>query len=148
MVCADGSVVTLGGDSLDQVGPDLRALVVGSEGTVGIVTEVTVRLLRKPEAIRTLVADFPDAEQAGNAVSDIVSAGIIPAAVEMLDALAIEGVRRRPAPATRSTHLPRWWLSSTASGWRWRRSSNGCSGSVGTTRPRTSGSPRTRPNAR
>ncbi len=94
MVCADGSVVTLGGDSLDQVGPDLRALVVGSEGTVGIVTEITVRLLRKPEAIRTLVADFPDAEQAGNAVSDIVSAGIIPAAVEMLDALAIEACEK------------------------------------------------------
>jgi glycolate oxidase len=94
MVCADGSVVTLGGDSLDQVGPDLRALVVGSEGTVGIVTEITVRLLRKPEAIRTLVADFPDAEQAGNTVSDIVSAGIIPAAVEMLDALAIEACEK------------------------------------------------------
>ena len=94
MVCADGSVVTLGGDSLDQVGPDLRAVVVGSEGTLGIVTEITVRLLRKPEAIRTLVADFPDAEQAGNAVSDIVSAGIIPAAVEMLDALAIEACEK------------------------------------------------------
>jgi glycolate oxidase len=76
------------------VGPDLRALVVGSEGTLGIVTEVTVRLLRKPEAVRTLVADFPDAEHAGNAVSDIVSAGIIPAAVEMLDALAIEACER------------------------------------------------------
>ena len=94
MVCADGSVVTLGGDSLDQVGPDLRAVVVGSEGTVGIVTEVTVRLLRKPEEIRTLVADFPDAGQAGNAVSDIVSAGIIPAAVEMLDSLAIEACEK------------------------------------------------------
>jgi glycolate oxidase len=94
MVCADGSVVTVGGDSLDQVGPDLRAVIVGSEGTVGIVTEITVRLLRKPEAVRTLVADFPDAEQAGNAVSDIVSAGIIPAAVEMLDALAIEACEK------------------------------------------------------
>jgi glycolate oxidase len=51
---------------------------------------VTVRLLRKPEAVRTLVADFLDAEHAGNAVSDIIAAGIIPAAVEMLDALAIE----------------------------------------------------------
>jgi glycolate oxidase len=89
-VCADGSVVALGGDSLDQPGPDLRAVVLGSEGTLGIVTEITVRLLRKPEAVRTLVADFPDAEQAGNTVSGIVSAGIIPAAVEMLDALAIE----------------------------------------------------------
>jgi glycolate oxidase len=87
-------VVTLGGDSLDSVGPDLRALVVGSEGTLGIVTEVTVRLLRKPEAVRTLVADFPSAGQAGDAVSDIIAAGIIPAAVEMLDALAIEACEK------------------------------------------------------
>jgi glycolate oxidase len=93
-VCADGSVVTLGGDSLDAVGPDLGAVVIGSEGTLGIVTEITVRLLRKPEAVRTLVADFPSAEQAGNAVSDIVAAGIIPAAVEMLDTLAIEACEK------------------------------------------------------
>ena len=93
-VCPDGSVVTLGGDSLDSFGPDLRALVVGSEGTLGIMTEVTVRLLRKPEAVRTLVADFPSAEDAGNTVSDIIAAGIIPAAVEMLDALAIEACEK------------------------------------------------------
>jgi glycolate oxidase len=93
-VCADGTVVTLGGDSLDTAGPDLRALVVGSEGTLGIVTEVTVRVLRRPEAVRTLVGDFPDVEQAGNAVSDIVSAGIIPAAVEMLDTLAVEACEK------------------------------------------------------
>jgi len=93
-VTTDGSVVTLGGDSPDAVGPDLRAVVLGSEGTLGIVTEITVRLLRRPEAVRTLVADFADAEQAGNAVSDIISAGIIPAAVEMLDALAIEACEK------------------------------------------------------
>jgi glycolate oxidase len=93
-VCADGTVVTLGGDSLDTVGPDLRALVIGSEGTLGIVTEVTVRLLRTPEAVRTLVADFPDVEHAGNVVSDIVAAGIIPAAVEMLDTLAVEACEK------------------------------------------------------
>jgi len=93
-VCADGTVVTMGGDSLDAVGPDLRALVIGSEGTLGIVTEITVRLLRRPEAVRTLVADFPSAERAGSAVSEIVSAGIIPAAVEMLDALAIEACEK------------------------------------------------------
>jgi glycolate oxidase len=93
-VCPDGSVVTLGGDSLDGVGPDLRALVVGSEGTLGIVTEVTVRLLRRPEAVRTLVADFPSPGHAGNTVSDIIAAGIIPAAVEMLDALAIEACEK------------------------------------------------------
>ena len=90
LVCPDGSVVTLGGDSAESTGPDLRALVVGSEGTLGIVTEITVRLLHRPEAVRTLVADFPSAEQAGNAVSGIIAAGVIPAAVEMLDELAIE----------------------------------------------------------
>jgi len=93
-VCADGSVVALGGDSLDSVGPDLRAVVVGSEGTLGIVTEVTVRLLRTPEAVRTLVADFPSAGHAGDAVSDIIAAGVIPAAVEMLDSLAIEACEK------------------------------------------------------
>jgi glycolate oxidase len=82
---------------LDQVGPDLRAVIVGSEGTVGIVTEIILRLLRKPEAVRTLVADFPDAEQAGNAVSDIISVGIIPAAVEMIDGLAIEACEKATA---------------------------------------------------
>src|ERR1700741_4344105 len=97
MVCADGSVVTVGGDSLGQGGRDPRALMVGSEGTVGIVTEIPVRLLRKPEAVRTLVADFPDAEQAGNAVSDIISAAIIPAAVEMIDGLAIEACEKATA---------------------------------------------------
>ncbi len=90
LVTSDGSVVTLGGDSIDAVGPELRGVVIGSEGTLGIVTEITVRLLRTPEAVRTLVADFPSAEQAGNAVSGFVAAGIVPAAVEMLDALAIE----------------------------------------------------------
>src|SRR3954466_572192 len=93
-VTADGDVVTLGGDSPDAVGPHLRALVLGSEGTLGIVTEITVRLLRRPEAVRTLVADFPDPGRAGNAVSDIVAAGIIPAAVEMLDELAIEACEK------------------------------------------------------
>ena len=89
-VAPNGEVVTLGGNSLDPVGPDLRALVLGSEGTLGIVTEIVVKLLRRPEAVRTLVADFDSAEQAGNAVSGIIGAGIIPAAVEMLDHLAIE----------------------------------------------------------
>jgi glycolate oxidase len=93
-VTAQGDVVTLGGDSLDQVGPDLRAVVVGSEGTLGIVTEITVRVLRKPETVRTLVADFPSPGQAGDVVSDIVAAGIIPAAVEMLDMLAIDACER------------------------------------------------------
>jgi glycolate oxidase len=90
VVLADGSVVTLGGDSVEHEGPDLRGLFIGTEGTVGIATRITVRLLRRPESVRTLVADFPTMEQAGDAVSDIIAAGVVPAAIEMLDRLAIE----------------------------------------------------------
>lgn len=89
-VSPDGSIVRLGGDSADSIGPDLLGVIVGSEGTMGIVTEVTVRLLQRPESVRTLVADFDSVEDAGHAVSDLVAAGVIPAAVEMLDKLAIE----------------------------------------------------------
>ncbi|MFE6758122.1 FAD-binding oxidoreductase [Streptomyces sp. NPDC057684] len=90
VVLPDGSVVRLGGDAPESAGPDLRGLFIGSEGTLGIATEITVRLLRVPEGVRTLVADFSTVEQAGDAVSAIMAAGIVPAAVEMLDALAIE----------------------------------------------------------
>ena len=90
LVLPDASVVTVGGSGVEVVGPDLRGAVIGSEGTLGIATSITVRLLRRPEAVRTLVADFASAEAAGEAVSGIIAAGIIPAAVEMLDALAIE----------------------------------------------------------
>ncbi len=90
LVTPDGEVVEIGGNSLDDVGPDVRGAVIGSEGTLGIATGVTVRLLRKPESVSTLVADFPSAEAAGDAVSGIIAAGIIPAAVEMMDSLSIE----------------------------------------------------------
>ncbi|MGB7449329.1 MAG: FAD-linked oxidase C-terminal domain-containing protein [Ornithinimicrobium sp.] len=90
VVLPDGSVVDVGGPFAEGVGPDVRGVVIGSEGTLAIATAVTVRLLRTPEAVRTLVADFDSAEKAGQAVSGIIAAGIIPAAVEMLDALAIE----------------------------------------------------------
>jgi glycolate oxidase len=86
VVLPDGSLVQLG----DPLGYDLRGVFVGSEGTLGIATKVTVRLLRKPEAVRTLVADFDTPHAAGDAVSAIIAEGIVPAAVEMLDALAIE----------------------------------------------------------
>jgi glycolate oxidase len=89
-VLPDGSVVRLGGDAPEAEGPDLRGLFIGSEGTLGIATEITVGLLRAPEAVRTLVADFPSVAAAGDAVSAIMASGIVPAAVEMLDALAIE----------------------------------------------------------
>ncbi|MBA3523994.1 MAG: FAD-binding protein [Geodermatophilaceae bacterium] len=90
LVLPDASVITVGGHGVEVVGPDLRGAVIGSEGTLAIATSITVKLLRKPEAVRTLVADFASAEAAGEAVSGIIAAGIIPAAVEMLDALAIE----------------------------------------------------------
>jgi glycolate oxidase len=90
VVLPDGSLVTLGSDTGEQAGPDLRGLFVGSEGTIGITTKVTVRLLRTPETVRTLLADFPSIAAAGEVVSDIVAAGIVPAAVEMMDTLAIE----------------------------------------------------------
>ncbi|HWN28267.1 MAG TPA: FAD-linked oxidase C-terminal domain-containing protein [Actinomycetospora sp.] len=90
VVLADGSVVTLGTETGDQAGPDLRGVFLGSEGTLGITTKITVRLLRTPESVRTLLADFPSVGAAGDVVSDIVGAGIVPAAVEMMDTLAIE----------------------------------------------------------
>lgn len=95
VVLADGEVVTLGSPSLtapvlDAPGYDLRGVFIGSEGTLGIATKVSCRLLRRPEAVRTLVADFPSPTAAGEAVTSIIAAGIIPAAVEMLDTLAIE----------------------------------------------------------
>jgi len=89
VVTPDGSVVDLGAPTLDPPGYDLRGVFVGAEGTLGVATKVTVRLLRTPEAVRTLVADFASPAQAGDAVSGVIAAGIVPAAVEMLDALAI-----------------------------------------------------------
>ena len=76
VVLADGSVVTLGSDTGEQAGPDLRGVFVGSEGTLGITTKVVVRLLRTPESVRTLLADFPSVRAAGDVVSDIVGAGM------------------------------------------------------------------------
>ena len=90
VVLADGSVVTLGSDTGEQAGPDLRGVFLGSEGTLGITTKIVVRLLRTPESVRTLLADFSSVRAAGDVVSDIVGAGIVPAAVEMMDTLAIE----------------------------------------------------------
>ncbi|MCX5730532.1 MAG: FAD-binding protein, partial [Deltaproteobacteria bacterium] len=89
LVLHDGKVVDIGGTSLDSPGHDLLAALVGSEGMLGIVTEVTLRLLRKPEATRTFLATFPSTDEGGEAVSRIIAAGILPAAIEMMDRLAI-----------------------------------------------------------
>src|ERR1700710_1061582 len=89
-VTADGDTVALGGSAPDSPGYDLLGTVVGSEGTLGIVTSATVRLVRLPEEVRTLLVGFESTDHAGAATSAIISAGIVPAAIEMMDALAIE----------------------------------------------------------
>ncbi|MEV4138511.1 FAD-linked oxidase C-terminal domain-containing protein [Dactylosporangium sp. NPDC049742] len=90
IVTPDGDLVRLGGRAPDAPGYDLLGAFVGSEGTLGIATEVTVRLVRLPETVRTLLAAFPGTDQAGAATSAIIAAGVVPAAIEMMDALAIE----------------------------------------------------------
>ena len=89
VVLADGSLVWLGGDARESPGYDLRGVFIGSEGTLGIVTKVAVRLMRAPEAVKTLLAAFRTMDDASQAVSDIIAAGIIPAALEMMDAVTI-----------------------------------------------------------
>ncbi len=92
VVLATGEVVNVGGPLLDPLGFDLMSVVVGSEGMLCIVTEVWLRLLRLPEKTRTIFATFPSTDEAGAAVSAIIGAGIVPAAVEMMDQLAIEAI--------------------------------------------------------
>jgi glycolate oxidase len=86
----DGDLVRLGGAAPDTPGYDLLGAFVGSEGTLGVATEVTVRLTRLPETVRTLLAAFTGTDQAGAATSAIIAAGVVPAAIEMMDALSIE----------------------------------------------------------
>jgi len=90
VVLADGEVVRLGGESPEGVGPDLVGLFVGSEGLFGIALEATVRLLPRPEAYRTVLAAYRSLEAAGEAVAQIVAAGLLPGAIEIMDRLAIE----------------------------------------------------------
>ncbi len=89
-VTSEGDTVALGGLAPDSPGYDLLGAVVGSEGTLGIVTSTTVRLVRLPEEVRTILVGFETTDQAGAATSAIIAAGIVPAAIEMMDALAIE----------------------------------------------------------
>jgi glycolate oxidase len=92
LVTAAGEVLILGGAAPDPIGLDLRAVVVGSEGTMGIVTKVLVRLLENPPEVRTLLLAFPDVLGAAHTVSDTISAGIVPAALEMMDNPMIRAV--------------------------------------------------------
>ncbi|KAA5832804.1 FAD-binding protein [Saccharopolyspora hirsuta] len=94
VVTPDGDVVELGGPARETAGYDLLGAFIGSEGTLGVVTKITVRLLRKPESVQTLLAGFPSTDEAGAAVSAIIADGVTPAAIEMMDALAIEAAEQ------------------------------------------------------
>jgi glycolate oxidase len=90
VVLPDGELVQLGGKELDLPGYDLLGAFVGSEGTLGVATKITLRVVPLPERVRTLVAFFENTSHAGQTVSDIVAAGIVPGAIEMMDQLSIE----------------------------------------------------------
>jgi len=90
VVLPDGSMVHLGGTTLDRPGYDLAGVFVGSEGTLGIATKVVLRIVKRPESIKTLLAAFNSTDEAGAAVSEIIASGILPAAIEMMDNLAIQ----------------------------------------------------------
>jgi glycolate oxidase len=92
VVLPDGEVIQVGGKALDQPGYDLTGLLVGSEGTLGIATKVVLRIMPKPEAVKTMLAVYNTLGDAGNTVSAIIGDGIIPATLEMLDKLTIKAV--------------------------------------------------------
>ncbi len=92
MVLMSGEVIRLGGKHLDAGGYDLLGVVIGSEGLLGVVTEVTVRILQKPETARAVLVGFPTSEDAGECVGRIIAAGIIPGGMEMMDKPAIHAV--------------------------------------------------------
>ena len=94
VVTPEGERVELGGMAPDTPGYDLVGAFVGSEGTLGVATRVTVRLLPLPEAVQTMLAAFADMDSAGRAVSAVIAAGLVPSAIEMMDALAISAVEK------------------------------------------------------
>lgn len=89
MVCMDGEILELGGEALDAPGLDVMSLLIGSEGLLGIVTEVTLKLIPKPPMAQVIVASFDTVAKAGDAVAQIIAAGIIPAGLEMMDKTSV-----------------------------------------------------------
>jgi glycolate oxidase len=92
VITIEGEVLEIGSDGLDAAGYDLLALMTGSEGMLGVVTEITVRLLPKPERAQCILAAFDDVTKAGQAVANIIAAGIIPAGLEMMDKITTGAV--------------------------------------------------------
>jgi glycolate oxidase len=90
IVLPDGELVTIGGKSLENPGMDLCGLFVGSEGLLGIVTEATLRLLPKPQTVKTVLAAYDAVDQAGEAVAAVIGSGLLPVAIEIMDRLAID----------------------------------------------------------
>jgi glycolate oxidase len=98
VVLPDGSLAHLGGKTLDAPGYDLAGVFVGSEGTLGIATQITLRIVKRPASVQTLLAAFPGTNEAGAAVGDVIAAGILPAAIEMMDHLAIQAAEAAVHP--------------------------------------------------
>jgi glycolate oxidase len=98
VVLPDGNLAHLGGATLDTPGYDLAGVFVGSEGTLGIATRITLRIVKRPEAVQTLLAAFASTNEAGAAVSDVIAAGMLPAAIEMMDRLAIQAAEAAVHP--------------------------------------------------
>lgn len=105
-VTCDGQVVNAGGAALDLPGYDLTGLFCGSEGTFGIVTKATLRLVRKPAGVRTMLASFAEVAQSSASVSGIVAAGIVPAAMEMMDQISLGAIAQFVPEANLPTDLP------------------------------------------
>ena len=90
MVMMDGTICRFGGKTLDQEGYDLMGLICGSEGLLGVVTEVTVKILKKPQVVKAALIGFPSIKEGGDAASEIISSGIVPAGMEIMDKALIE----------------------------------------------------------
>ena len=90
MVTMEGEILRLGGKYLDPAGYDMLGIVTGSEGLLGVITEVTVRIIQEPQTAKAMLLGFPSNETAGDCVAGIISAGIIPAGIEMMDEFAIK----------------------------------------------------------
>jgi len=98
VVLSDGSLVRLGGKTMDRPGYDVVGAFVGSEGNFGIVTKITLRIIKKPETTQTLMAAFGSISEAGSAVSNIIASGMFPAGLEIMDRLALEAVEAAVHP--------------------------------------------------